>query len=196
MGQGQRIGYVRVSTILQNTGRQLDGVELDRVFTDKASGGSLDRPELKAAKDYLREGDTLFVHSLDRLARNTEHLLRTVRELNDKGVTVVFVKNQLTFSGSADPAARLMLALLGAFAEFERELILERQREGIAIAKTKGKFRGRAKALTPDQAQEVRQLQATGMAKTAIAKKFGITRQTVYQYIEGPTAAVQPGPSA
>ena len=151
MHKGQRVGYVRVSTLDQNTERQLDGIKLDKVFTDKASGRDTKRPQLAAALEYVREGDTLIVHSLDRLARNVDDLRRIVRELNERGVSVEFVKNRLTFSGGADPTARLMLTMLGAFAEFERELIRERQREGIAIAKAKGVYKGRKRALTPEQ---------------------------------------------
>src|SRR5438445_2938696 len=102
-----RLCYIRVSTVDQNADRQLDGTELDRVFTDKASGKDVKRPQLKAALEYVREGDTLIVHSLDRLARNAEDLLRTVRELTEQGVTVEFVKNKLTFSGdTADPMSK------------------------------------------------------------------------------------------
>src|SRR5439155_9352907 len=105
--------------------------------------------------EYIREGDTLIIHSLDRLARNVDDLRRIVRELNERGVSVEFVKNCLTFSGGAEPTARLMLTMLGAFAEFERELIRERQREGIAIAKAKGADKGRRKAWGLDDAREL-----------------------------------------
>src|SRR5579872_1336086 len=135
MSKGHRIGYIRVSTLDQNTERQLDGIELDRTFTDKASGKDTKRPQLQAALTYLREGDVLVVHSMDRL--------RTVRELTSRGVTVEFVKNRLTFSGKADPMAKLMMTMLAAFGEFERDLIRERQREGIAVAKAKGIYKGR-----------------------------------------------------
>src|SRR6478672_930223 len=149
MSKGQRIGYIRVSTVDQNTERQLDGVEVDRTFTDKASGKDTHRPQLKAALEYARDGDTLLIHSMDRLARNAEDLLRIVRELTGRGVSIEFVKNRLTFSGKADPMATLMLTMLAAFGAFERELIRERQREGIAIAKAKGVYKGRKKALPP-----------------------------------------------
>src|SRR5712691_11411778 len=155
MHKGQRVGYVRVSTFDQNTERQLDGVKVDKTFTDKSGGKDTKRPQLTAALEYIRDGDTLIVHSLDRLARNVEDLRRIVRELNDRGVSVEFVKNRLTFSGGADPTARLMLTMLGAFAEFERELIRERQREGIALAKAKGVYKGRKKALGPEDANEL-----------------------------------------
>ena len=180
---GERIGYVRVSTVDQNTARQLDGITLDRTFTDKASGKDTKRPQLQSALQYLREGDTLVVHSMDRLARNSEDLLRTVRELTNRGVTVEFVKNHLTFSGKADPMAKLMMTMLAAFGEFERDLIRERQREGIAIAKAKGVYKGRKKALTSEQAAELVECARSGMPKAELARSYGISRETLYQYL-------------
>ncbi len=183
MSKHQRIGYVRVSTVDQNTERQLDGMELDRVFTDKASGKDTQRPQLKAALDYVRDGDTLIVHSMDRLARNAEDLLRIVRELTGRGVTVEFVKNHLTFSGKAEPMAKLMLTMLAAVAEFERDLLRERQREGIAIAKAKGIYKGRKRALTSEQAAELLECARSGMPKADLARSYGISRETLYQYL-------------
>lgn len=183
MHKVQRVGYVRVSTNEQNVERQLDGVALDKTFTDKASGKDTRRPQLAAALEYLREGDTLVVHSMDRLARNAEDLLRIVRELVARGVSVSFVKNQLSFSGNEDPMGKLMLTMLAAFGEFERELIRERQREGIAIAKAKGVYTGRKRALTPEQVTEVVQLALTGMPKAELARTYGISRETLYQYL-------------
>lgn len=135
--------------------------------------------------DYVREGDTLVVHSLDRLARNTEDLLRIVRELNAKGVTVEFVKNpELTFAPDRqNPMQSLMLTMLGAFAQFERDLIRERHAEGIAIAKTKGVYKGGQPKLTPAQAQELRERAAKGEPRVHLAKHFGISRQAVYDYL-------------
>ncbi|TLH57903.1 recombinase family protein [Mycolicibacterium neoaurum] len=179
---GQRLGYLRVSTADQNTVRQLDGVELDKVFTDKASGKDTDRPELARAVDYAREGDTLVVHSMDRLARNLEDLRRLVRELTGQGVKVEFVKENLTFAGDDSPMNTLLLSMLGAVAEFERSLILERQREGIAIAKAAGKYKGRKAALTDDRAGELRGRLAAGESVTTLAREYGISRQTVYNY--------------
>ncbi len=132
---GQKIGYKRVSTIDQNTARQLDGVPLDKLFEDKASGKDTNRPELQAALGYCREGDTLVVHSMDRLARSLVDLRGMVTKLTERGVAVEFVKENLRFNGDDSPMAILLLSLLGAVAEFERSLILERQREGIALAK-------------------------------------------------------------
>lgn len=184
MHKGQRVGYVRVSTLDQNTERQLDGVELDKVFTDKASGKDIKRPQLIAALEYVREGDALIVHSLDRLARNAEDLLRTVRELSERGVTVQFLKNSLTFvGGTSDSMAKLMLTMLAAFAGFERDLIRERQREGIAIAKAKGVYKGRKKALGPDDVTELVAQAHAGIPKADLARAYGISRETVYQYL-------------
>src|SRR6266480_7119266 len=185
MAKGHRVGYVRVSAVDQNSERQLDGIKLDRVFTDKASGKDVKRPQLQAALEYLREGDTLFVHSLDRLARNAEDLLRIVRELTERGVSVDFVKNKLTFSGDrADPMARLMLTMLAGFATFERDLIRERQREGIALAKLRGAYKGRKKALDLEEAKELREMADAGMPKAELARTYGISRETVYSYLK------------
>lgn len=177
---GERIGYQRVSTVGQNTERQLDGVHVDKLFTDKASGKSTDRPELARALDYVREGDTLVVHSMDRLARNLEDLRRVVRELTGKGVRVEFVKESLTFTGDDSPMSTLLLSMLGAVAEFERSMIRERQLEGIAIAKTKGKYKGRKPALTDDQADELTKRLVAGEPVAALAREYGVSRQTVY----------------
>jgi len=178
-----RAQFAYDSALDQNTERQLDGIKLHKTFTDKASGRDTKRPQLAAALEYVREGDTLIVHSLDRLARNVEDLRRIVRELNERGVSVEFVKNHLTFSGGADPTARLMLTMLGAFAEFERELIRERQREGIAIAKAKGVYKGRKKALGPEDANELVAQAHAGIPKADLARAYGISRETVYQYL-------------
>lgn len=179
---GQRVGYVRVSTVEQNTDRQLDGAILDKVFTDKASGKDTNRPQLARAIEYVREGDTVVVHSMDRLARNLEDLRRIVRELTSKGVRVEFNKESLTFTGDDSAMNTLLLSMLGAVAEFERSMILERQREGIAIAKAAGKYKGRKASLTPAQAAEMRERLATGESVTALAAEYGVSRQTVYNY--------------
>lgn len=183
--KGQRVGYIRVSTLDQNTERQLEGEPLDKTFTDKASGKDTERPQLKAALEYVREGDTLVCHSLDRLARNVEDLRRIVRELTGRGVAVQFMKESLTFTGEDSPMANLLLSMLGAVAEFERSLIRERQREGIAIAKTKGAYKGRKPALTPEKAAELRAAdqERGGKNRAALAREYGISRETLYQYL-------------
>jgi DNA invertase Pin-like site-specific DNA recombinase len=179
---GQRVGYQRVSTIDQNTERQLDGVEVDKVFTDKASGKDTNRPQLACALEYVREDDTLVVHSMDRLARNLEDLRRIVRELTSSGVKVEFVNESLTFAGDDSPMNTLLLSMLGAVAEFERSMIIERQREGIAIAKAAGKYKGRQASLSQMQAGELRERLAKGESVTALATEYGVSRQTVYNY--------------
>lgn len=149
---GQRIGYVRVSTLDQNEKRQLDGQVLDRVFTDKASG------------------------------RDTA-LRALVQGLTRKGVRVEFVKESLVFTGEDSPMANLMLSVMGAFAEFERSLIRERQREGIALAQQRGAYTGRKKTLTPERAADLVQRAANGIPKSVLASDYGISRETVYQYL-------------
>lgn len=188
---GKRVGYIRVSSIDQNTDRQLDGVELDKTFTDKASGKDTNRPQLKAALDYLRDGDTLVVHSMDRLARSLDDLRRMVRELTAKGVVVEFVKEKLTFTGEDNAMANLLLSVMGAFAEFERALLKERQREGIALAKKAGIYKGRKRALTPERVKDLRERIRAGEKKAAIARSFGISRETLYSYLAGTHKAPQ-----
>ena len=177
---GQRVGYVRVSSVDQNTDRQLDGVLVDKRFEDKASGKDTARPQLEAALGYVREGDTLVVHSMDRLARSLEDLRRLVRELTARGVRVEFVKENLAFTGQDSPMSTLMLSMLGAVAEFERSMIRERQREGIALAKQRGVYTGRKPALTEAQAAEVVARLAGGESATDLAREFGVARATVY----------------
>jgi DNA invertase Pin-like site-specific DNA recombinase len=132
---------------------------------------------------FVRDGDTVIVHSMDRLARNLDDLRRVVRNLTGRGVRVEFVKESLAFTGDDSPMATLLLSVMGAFAEFERALILERQREGIAAAKQRGAYTGRKPALTAAQAHQLRERAATGEPKAALAKEFGISRETVYTYL-------------
>jgi DNA invertase Pin-like site-specific DNA recombinase len=182
-----RVGYVRVSSTDQSTARQLDGVALDKVFTDQQSAKDRDRPALKQALAFVREGDTLVVHSLDRLARNLGDLLAIVKELTSKGVIVTFAKENLTFTGKDDPMSTLMMSLLGAVAAFERDMIRIRQREGIAALTPEQraqKYKGRARVLTNEQAEALRLRAAvTGCDKSALAEEYGISRQTLYSYI-------------
>jgi DNA invertase Pin-like site-specific DNA recombinase len=182
-GKGQRIGYVRVSSYDQNAERQLEHLDAERIFTDKASGKDIERPELKALLSYAREGDTIVIHSMDRLARNVDDLRRIVLNETKRGVHVQFVKENLTFTGEESPMANLMLSVLGAVAQFERDLIKERQREGIALAKQRGAYTGRKKALAAENIAELRHRVATGEKKARIAREFGISRETLYQYL-------------
>jgi len=183
--QGQRIGYVRVSSFDQNPERQLDQVQVDRVFTDKASGKDTHRPELDRLLAFVREGDTVVVHSMDRLARNLDDLRRLVQTLTQRGIRIEFVKEGLTFTGEDSPMATLLLSVMGAFSEFERALIRERQREGIALAKQRGVYRGRKKALSSEQAAELRRRASAGERKASLARAFGVSRETLYQYLKG-----------
>ena len=180
---GQRCGYVRVSSVEQNTDRQLDGISLDRVFTDHISGATRNRPALSDLRRYVREGDTVVVHSMDRLARNLDDLRALVREFTEAGIAVEFVREHMTFTGKESPMQQLMLSLLGAVAEFERALIRERQREGIELAKKRGVYKGRRPSLTADQVIELRTKAAAGVPKTELARHYGIHRDTVYRYL-------------
>jgi DNA invertase Pin-like site-specific DNA recombinase len=188
---GQRIGYIRVSSLDQHVERQLEGIALDRTFIDKASGKDTKRPQLELLLGFVRTGDTVIVHSMDRLARNLDDLRRIVQTLTGRGVRIEFVKEHLAFTGEDSPMASLMLSVMGAFAEFERALINERQREGIALAKQRGAYKGRKKALSKASVAQLRQRIASGMSKAQVARELGISRQTLYQYLRGGEGAMQ-----
>ena len=186
MANTQKIGYVRVSTVDQHTDRQLAIMELDRVFTEHASGKNVGgRPALNEMLAFIREGDDVYVHSMDRLARNLRDLLSLVEQINAKGVTLHFVTENLSFSPNteANPMATLMLSLLGAVAQFERSLILERQREGIAKAKARGAYTGR-KPLDKNMLERAKELYAGGMSIVNIAKQLGCGKSTLYNYLK------------
>ncbi len=153
------------------------------MFTDRLSGKDLHRPQLDAMIGFVRDGDHVLVHSMDRLARNLDDLRSTVRTLTGKGVRVEFVTEQLIFSGDDTAMATLLLSVMGAFAEFERALQRDRQREGIALAKQRGAYRGRKPALNQEQIAQLIERAAAGHAKTVLAREFGISRETVYQYL-------------
>ena len=186
---GKAIGYVRVSTHDQNTARQLDGVHLDKVFEEHASGKNSDRPALQTCLDYIRDGDTLHVHSIDRLARNLQDLLAIVTTLKEKGVTVTFHKEKLESvgkgaAGKGDAFQEIQLHIIAAVAQFERALILERQREGIAIAKRTGKYKnvGRKPILSDEQVDELRVKLASGAKVSALAREYRVSRQSIYSH--------------
>lgn len=184
--QGQRVGYVRVSSVGQNDARQLDGMTLDRVFTDKASGKDTQRPELQAMLSYVRTGDHIYIHSMDRPARSLGDLEGIVKGLTGRGVAVTFTTQNLTFTGEDSPMSTLMLQMLGAVGQFERALIKERQREGIAIAKAKGDvYKGRKPSLDATGKARLAELVAEGMPKAQIAKTLGISRTTLYEHLKG-----------
>jgi len=180
---GQHVGYMRVSTIDQNENRQLEGLKLNCTFLDKASGKDVHRPQLAALLAFVREGDTVICHSMDRLGRNLDDLRKLVLGMTERGVQVQFIKENLTFTGQDSPMANLLLSVMGAFAQFERELIRERQREGIALAKKAGAYKGRKRVLSADRAAELTRRLAAGEKKTALAQEFDVTRVTVYRYL-------------
>ena len=181
---GQRIGYIRVSTLDQHTERQLDGIQVDKTFTDKASGKDTKRPQLELLMSFVRSGDTVIVHSMDRLARNQDDLHHIVQTLTTKGVRIEFLKEHLTFTGEDSPMSKLMLSVMGAIHEFDRAILKERQREGIVLAKKRGAFRGRKKSLSPAAVKELRQRIAAGMSKSLAAREFSIRRETLYKYLK------------
>lgn len=184
MGKGEKVGYVRVSSFDQNPERQLENIELDKIYTDKASGKDVNRPQLIELIDYVRDGDTVVVHSMDRLARNLDDLRKLVCQLTAKQVKVQFLKENLTFSGVDSAMSTLLLSIMGAFAEFERALIRERQMEGIALAKKRGAYKGRKKCLSFEEVEILRSRVASGEKKSSIARDLNISRETLYQYLK------------
>ena len=188
-GNGHNVGYIRVSTSGQNTGRQLEGVELDKVFTEKVSGKDRDRPQLQACINYVREGDVLHVHSLDRLGRSLQDLEKIVSELVEKGVTVQFHKENMTFNKENNGSmGKLLFQILGAFAEFEKNLVKERQAEGIAQAKAEGRHLGRSPKLSADQKEELYQAyqkrHETNESVSSLARRFNVSRATVHNILK------------
>lgn len=178
-----RVGYRRVSTIEQNLDRQDLGA-VERVFEDKASGKDADRTELKEMMAYVRSGDEVVVHSIDRLARDLRDLQSIITQLNDKGVSIEFLSERLTFSGSSDDAfAKLQLQMMGAFAEFERNIIRKRQAEGIAKAKAKGVYEKRKRSKKVSEKRIV-ELRADGLNNTEIADYLSISRMTVHRALK------------
>ncbi|MBD0857375.1 recombinase family protein [Corynebacterium striatum] len=183
---GQKIGYARVSSKDQNLDRQLAALKKEkvfRVFTDTVSGSSTQRPGLDGALNYVRAGDQLIVVSMDRLARSLIDLHRLVDELTERGVSVKFLKEGQVYSQDSTPVAKLMLGLLGSVAEFERSIIRERQAEGIAKAKARGVYKGRAKVLNEEQILQAREWVSEGIPKAEVARRLGIGRTTLYKYL-------------
>lgn len=194
----QSIGYIRVSTRDQSTGRQDDGFEslqLDRIFSEKISGKSKERPELRKCIDYAREGDTLYIYSIDRLARSLSDLQAIIDELVNKGVTVQFIKESQTYSrDNANPFNKVLLQVLGAFAEFERNIMLERQAEGISHAKANGTKSGKPFGKQPidmNRSHEAIALCNQGMSISAIAKTMSLSRSSIYKLLSGHTKTKQ-----
>ena len=180
---GKRIGYIRVSAGDQNPERQLESIPLDKKFVDYSSAKSTDRPQLKAMLEFVREDDIVIVHSMDRLARNLKDLRNLVDKLIEKSIQVQFIKENLIFSGNDNPTSNLMLSLIGAIAEFEHAFIKERQREGIVIAKKKGKFSGRKKKLDESKIEILKKELQTRKSISQISKELGVSRVTLHRYI-------------
>jgi len=173
------IAYVRVSTIEQNEARQVEALEkhhIDKWFIEKVSGKDTNRPQLKKMLEFAREGDTIYIHDFSRLARSTEDLLKIVKELNNNGIHLVSNKEQFDTS---TPTGKLMLTMIAAINEFERENLLERQREGIAIAKAQGKYKGRKEVDIPDISKHYERYMKREISKPKLAKELGITRPTL-----------------
>ncbi len=183
--KSENVGYVRVSTFDQNEHRQLDGIELDKVFTDKASGQAQDRPGFKECMSYLREGDSLYVHSLDRLGRYVSDILSVVDTLNKRGVSVHFVKENFSFISSAEenPVTKLLFHVLASISEFERVRILERQKEGIEAAKKRGVRLGRKPALDNSEISKILERYSQGVSKAQLARDFGVSVPTIYRVL-------------
>ena len=177
-----KVGYRRVSTFDQNLDRQELG-EVDRVFEEKISGKNTDRLALQEMIAFVREGDEVVVYSIDRLARDLRDLQSIIQMLNDKQVSIYFISERLSFAGDADdPFSRLQLQLMGAFAEFERNIIRKRQAEGIAKAKTRGAYKGRKKQVDD---QKIVMMKGEGQKVSEIAATLGVSRMTVYRALEG-----------
>ena len=182
---GHNVAYLRVSSVDQKTDRQLADMTFDETFTDKASGKDRNRPGLTECLRHLRKGDTLHVHSIDRLARDMSDLLALVSELTERGVAVRFHKEALSFTGEVNAMQTLQLQMMGAFAEFERAMIKERQKEGIAAAKAKGKQIGAKPKLNAEQVAEIRARLAQGATKKDVAAEYKVSRQTLYKALDG-----------
>jgi DNA invertase Pin-like site-specific DNA recombinase len=180
--KGQRVGYIRVSTLDQREDRQLEGVNLDRRFVDHVSGKDVKRPQLSALMTFVREGDTVVCHSMDRLGRNLDDLRKLVFGLTERGIRVEFTKENLIFTGEDSPMANLLLSVMGAIAEFERQLIRERQREGIALAKKRGVYKGRPATLNGEVLAALLQRLESGEKPSDLAREFNISRMTLHRY--------------
>ena len=178
------VGYTRVSSFEQNASRQLENQEIEKLFADVVSGKNTERPQLQALLEFVREGDVVLVHSMDRLARNLDDLRLLVKTLTNKGIHIQFIQENIVFTGEDSPMSQLLLSVMGAFAEFERALIKERQREGIALAKKRGVYKGRKQALDREQILQLKERIKAGEAKSTVAKEFGICRATLYQYLK------------
>lgn len=178
----EHVGYIRVSSEGQNTDRQLEGVQLDKRFIDKISGATKDRPELNACLAYIRAGDTLHVHSIDRLSRSLRDMEELVSGMVSRGITIEFHSERLIFTSEENPVATMMLQLLTTFAQFERTVTKRRQREGIDIAKAKGKHLGRPR-IDYTRRDEAIELSKQGNNISQIARAMNISRASIYKLL-------------
>ncbi len=177
------IAYVRVSTVEQNEARQIESLnkyQIDKWFMEKVSAKDTNRPELQNMIDYIREGDTVYIHDFSRLARSTKDLLELVELFNNKGISLVSTKENLDTS---TPTGKLMLTMIAAINEFERMNLLERQREGIAIAKRQGKYKGRKPININDFNQHYLRYKNREINKSQLAKELKISRPTLDKLI-------------
>lgn len=177
------VAYIRVSTIEQNEARQLEALKnknIDKLFIEKVSGKDMNRPKLKEMLDFVRDGDTIYIHDFSRIARSVKDLLIIVDQLQSKNVTLVSNKENID---TGTPTGKLMLTMIGAINEFERENLLERQREGIAIAKFKGKYKGRQEIKIDNFAEYYARYQSRQVTKSQLAKELGISRPTLDKLI-------------
>lgn len=186
----KQLGYKRVSSVDQNEDRQLDGIQLDKLYVDKMTGSVRERPQLDALIDYARDGDVIHVHSIDRLARDLRHLQELVEGFVSHGVTIKFHAESLTFNGQDNAMNTLLLHVMGAFAQFERALIRSRQREGFQIAKAKGKHLGRP-PLDMRRKDEAITLLTQGHNITHISKTMGLSRGSIRKLLSGHTKIIQ-----
>lgn len=179
MANGKNIAYVRVSTLEQNEARQREALQpynIDKWFIEKASGKDTQRPKLQEMLEYIREDDTVYVEEFSRLGRSTADLLATVKQIEDTGAKFISLKEKFD---THTPAGKLQMTMMAAIAEFERSMILERQREGIAIAKREGKYKGRKAVSVPNIGEYYQKYMSRQATKTSIAEELGISRTTL-----------------
>ena len=179
MSKGKNIAYVRVSTLEQNEARQREALQpynIDKWFIEKASGKDTQRPKLQEMLEYIREDDTVYVEEFSRLGRSTADLLAIVQQIEDSGATFISLKEKFD---THTPAGKLQMTMMAAISEFERAMILERQREGIAIAKREGKYKGRKAVNVPNIGDYYQKYQSRQATKTSIAEELGISRTTI-----------------
>lgn len=181
---GKKIGYIRVSTIDQSLDKQLENIQLDKKFIDYSSAKSTNRPQLKAMLDFVREDDIVFVNSMDKLARNMKDLKSIVNNLISRNIQVHFLKENVQFTAENSEKSQIGLYFMGIFAEFEYAFIRERQREGIEVAKKKGRLAGAPKKMNAEKIEIIKSDLKTRKSKTKIAEDLKISRFTLYRYIK------------